>query len=481
MRPVPLFGTGIRSVSRGITAQRRLNVYFEIRDDSEISPIIVRGTPGDSVAYQLPTFPIWGWRVVNGVKYVVAGTVLYSVNPGLGVTALGSLPTVSQNVEMTDNGIQIGIVDGVRGYSYTIASGTLAVIGNSFPAGSSSITCLDSFAVAQVPASRFFYVSTVLDLTTSGWATIIKGTKENTSDPLVAVDALNGMLILWGSQSMEFWQDVGASPMPFTRINGASQTWGLAAKSSRALLANTMIFLGQNPQGGVQVLMLQGYTPTRVSTPDVEAIIAGFTVYTDAVSLTYLQNGHSFYQLTFPNAGRSFLFDATTPPGFWSEVQTGVSLQARHKGNLGIAFNTKNYISDATTGNVYQLNATLFTENGAAIKRQVASRHVRDNGNEFSIGEIYLLVDTGDELGKTTHLGRTPQIVLQVSKDSGHTFGPERLASLGNTGQYKYPRARWNRLGSSRDFVFLWTVTDPIDFVIMQGVAQPIPGTEILG
>jgi hypothetical protein len=120
---------------------------------------------------------------------------------------------------------------------------------------------------------------------------------------------------------------------------------------SLALLNNTVIFLGQNPQGGTQVMMLNGYVPQRISTSDIEHIIAGLSTYTDARALTYIVDGHPMYQLTFPTAGRTLLFDALT--NLWCEAQTGLGLQAAHYALLGIAFNGSNYVSDATSGNIY--------------------------------------------------------------------------------------------------------------------------------
>jgi hypothetical protein len=284
---------------------------------------------------------------------------------------------------------------------------------------------------------------------------------------LLAVDVLNGAIVLWGDQSIEFWQDVGTSPLPFARISGASQTWGLASLYSRQFLNNSMIFLGKNPQGGVQVMMLNGYTPTRVSNSDIENILAGFSTISDATSLTYIVDGHPMYQINFPTAARSFLYDSLT--GIWCEVQTGVAPQDRHYGNLGISFNAQNYIADSSTGNIYQLSSTAYTDNGTAIKRQVATRHVSMGGEEFGVAELWLDMETG--VGLQTGQGSDPQIVLKVSRDGGRTFGPEKWTSAGAVGLYR-TRAIWRRLGSGRDFVFQWTMTDPVKFTVMSGSAE---------
>jgi hypothetical protein len=343
------------------------------------------------------------------------------------------------------------------------------------PNGCTTIATLDSQSIAEVPNSRNYYVGQL----SAGniWTPIEKGVKENSSDLLQAVDVLNGMLILWGSYNMEFWQDVGASPgTPFARINGASQTWGLAAKWSRAPLANSMAFLGQNPHGGVQVMLLNGYTPTRISDNDIENIIKGFTNYSDAIALTYILDGHEMYQLTFPSANRTLVYDATT--GFWFEAQTGVGYTGRHFANLGIYFAGVNYVSDTSTGNIYTLSAGVYTDNLTPIKRLLRTRHVRIDGNDFTLAELILEMETG--IGLVSGQGSDPQIMLRVSRDGGRTWGPERWKTIGKLGSY-IRRVRWNRFAGAREYVFEFAMTDPVKFVITNGQAVIAPSLEAMG
>ena len=468
MKQIPLFGSGIKSYSPVISAQRRLNVFYDQRVDSEVNSVIIRGTPGWLAAFTLPTFPIRGWLTANNTLYVVAGSVLYSVTKFGVPTARGTLSVATLGyVSLADNGVQLIIVDGVGGYTLTYSGNTFAVISDgSFPNGAATVAFIDGRFLCNLPNTKQCYISALYDGTT--WTPAVYFSKENTSDYLIAQDVFNGIIVLWGSASIEFWQDVGASPNPFARINGASQNWGLAAVWGRAQINNTIIFLGQNPQGSVQVMILNGYVPNRVSTSDVENLINSFSTFADCVALTYIVDGHPMAQFTFPTAGRSLLYDALT--NIWSETQTGLALLGRHFGTLGVVYNTINYISDATTGSVYAMSETTYTDGGQPIKRQVTSQHLNAGGNTFAIDEIYLDMETG--VGLQSGQGSNPTIAMQVSKDGGRTFGYERYASLGLVGQYKNPRVIFRRCGAARDFVFQFTMTDPVKFVIGYGAAK---------
>lgn len=481
MQPIPLFGSGLTAYSPYVSRQQRLNCFFEIRPDGDKNNIIVRGTPGLTAWIALPSEPIRGWHVVSNVLYVVCGLLLVKVTTNGTITTLGSLNAASTgNVDMDDNGVQLLIVDGLAGYIYTIVTGSYAqpalnaagsfgaITDANFPNGTTSVTFLDGRLIVAKPNTRQFYVSESYDGT--GWTNVFSlptfGTKDNNSDLLVTVSALNGVLILFGQQSIEFWQNVGTSPLPFGRVSGATRNMGIAAQYSLTYIDDIQMFLGQSLYGGsVEVTMQQGFNLQRVSTDDIDNLIRDFTVWQDAIGFGYVLDGHKMYQLTFPTAQRSFLYDIST--NFWSELQSGLALQARHMANFGISFNTFNYVSDTTTGTIYQLDQHAYTDNGDPIKRQVASRHISQGGNRFAIDEVYLDLETG--MGLQYGQGSDPQIVLQVSKDGGRTFGVERWRSMGKVGQYKSPRVMWNRLGAAQDFVFLWTMTEPVKFTVVGG------------
>lgn len=469
MKPIPLFGTGIKSYSEVVTAQRRLNCFYDKRADGDKNAFILRGTPGTVLRYTLPTSPVRGWTSILGTLYVVAGASVYTIdNAGL-VTNRGSIPYGTNNVGIADNGIQILIVDGVGGYVLTIATNVLTtIVDANFPNGATTASFLNGRFQVNKANSRQYYVGQSYAAAT--WTPAIFASKENSSDNLIAVQVLKGTLILWGPTAMEFWQDVGASPIPYQRISGSSQTWGLAALWSRAELDNSLVFLGQNPQGSVQVLKLTGYVPERISTSDIENIINGFSTFSDAVALTYMLDGHPMYQLTFPTGNRSFLYDAASAS--WQEVQTGLDLLARHYANLGVVFNSLNYVSDYQSGNIYELDDSVYTDNGVAIKRQVVTVHVRNGGSPMALDEIMLDMDTG--VGLQTGQGSDPQIMMQVSKDGGRTFGYERWVSIGRVGQYFSPRVIWRRLGMAADFVMKFTMTDPVKFCITSGYASSL-------
>lgn len=501
MQTVPLFGTGIRAISDIVTRQRRLNCLYDLRKDQDRSAVVLLGTPGSTVWTTLPKAPVRGWHVISSTMYVVAGDTLYTVDTAGVYTAKVGGIAGSGHVAIADNSLQLIIVTGGPGYVYTVASNTLTAISDVFfPTGATSAVFLNGRFIVNKPSSREFYVSALLDgLTWTYLGTVpIFGTKENSSDLLLRVGNLNGTLVLWGEQSIEFWQDVGTLPLPYQRVNGATQSWGLAAVLSNVEVGNTEFFLGYAPDGGIAVIRLNGYVPEEVSDSDLNTLFSSFSRVDDAVAFTYTAYGHAVYQITFPTVNRTFAFD--TKSGIWHEAQTGVAEQARHFANYGITFNGRNYVTDTsiTAGRIFELSIDVYTDNEVLIKRQVVTRHVRNQGNELRVAELFLdfetgvglngldpfgfygllLTEGGDflvteagsylEIEVATTTGLDPQVMLRISRDGGHTFGNERWVPLGAQGAYR-TRVMLRRLGSARDFVVQITMVDPVKFVLASG------------
>jgi len=402
MQTIPLFGTGIRSISDIVTRQQRVNCIYDLRKDQDRSAVVVLSTPGARIWSTLTATPIRGWHVVSSTLYVCAGENLFAVLSDGSYTQVATGIQGSGPVAMADNSLQIIFATGNLGYVYTLSTSTLTQITDVFyPTGATSVVFINGRFIVNKPNTREFYVSALLDglvWTYLGTAAIF-GTKENTSDLLVSVGNLNGTLILWGAQSTEFWQTIDDLSLPFSRINGATQGWGLVAPLSAVELGNTQYFLASAPDGGISVVRLNGYAVEPISDSDMSTIFGSLGVVSDAVAFAYSVYGHPIYQITFPSEDVSYAYDTQT--GVWHIAQTGPAEQARHFAKSGITFSSKNLVSRDGSGTIYVLDKDELTDFGTSIKRQIVTRHVRNQGNEISVGELFLDFETGVGTGPT--------------------------------------------------------------------------------
>lgn len=435
-----LFGTGQQGRSVHYSAQRRLNMFVQIKQNGDRSQMSYHSTPGLTLFAALGETPIRGAHTMGDTLYVVHRGTLYSVNNAGVTTSRGTLSTVIGRVDMADNGTELMIVDGTNGYIYETASlAFTTIVDGDFANTVNTVTYQAGRFITDQEGTGQFQISASYNGLAYDSGEV--ATAEAFPDDLVRAFVDHGEIILFGSKSTEFWGNVGAVDFPYARINGAVVEWGLAARWSVAKLHNSVVFLSKNREGEVSVSMMSGYQPQRISSEDLEYTINNYSTVADAVGFTYKSSGHSFYQLSFPAAGKTWLFNQSN--GIWSELEYG-STGGRHRAEFGVEFINKTIVFDYENGNMYHLDADLDNDNGEPIVCEIIGRHIIDE-ETISISRLWLDVETG--------LGASPQAMLSVSKDGGHTYGAERWTSLGAIGKYT-TRAIWNVLGQAYD----WTL-----------------------
>jgi len=415
MKVIPLFGSSTGYKSFVVSRQRRLNCYYENRKDQDKSKIVVYGTPGLQLASSFSLSPALpantpyrgffatGVTQPNGATiYLLASDQYYVVNSSgtqLQNTTWtnGTNPGFTGNACFTYSPTQALMVDGYANVLYTISNNTTSRV--TFQS-TAPYTCtyVTGYFVVEQPGSNVFWVSNFNDAST--WGSLAFAHAANDSDSIVAVDALFGTLVIFMQTGMEFWQNQGLVPQPFAPILSAANNYGLAAVYSRAHIDQSIIFLAQSPEGGVQfVQLVNTYSPVVISDADIDELINSFSTVSDAEALVYQIGQHKFYQCTFPTVNRTLLFDCSTR--IWSEVQTGTSaVPVRHqarfsassnigKVSVGNSFNTTIMAGSNTThGGVYSAG---YSSGLDPINTGIAFGSLSNpkDSNGHSIGGIY--------------------------------------------------------------------------------------------
>jgi hypothetical protein len=470
IKPIPMFGLGVQEKSRPAVAQRRVNLYYELQQDQDRALMVAYKTPG----LQAP-FVNFGDTAVRGVIapptsnfsfFVHRGTLWQVDNAGV-TTNRGTLNTTTGKVSMAENGTQIVIVDGTNGYVYNMSTLAFAqIVDADFPNGAATVCWIDGYFLVEGTSGRF-YISAYNDGTS--WPGDF-ATAESNPDSIVRLVAIGGQLVIMGSQSIEFWENTGATAFPFERVPGTTQPWGLAARDSVAVFDDTIAFLTQNRQGQVIAAVLRGYRIDPTSNHDLAAKWAAYGAFSDAIGYSYMLDQHPMYVVSFPTGGESWLYDGSTKA--WTQlVSNGLT---RHRSELHVNYLGRNYVTDYSTGKVYRLSPTAYTDNGDPIRWVIAGRHIFDGFNKIAIDAFQLDIETG--VGLASGQGSDPMVMLRVSRDGGRTFGNERWRSIGKIGEYK-KRAIWGKCGRARDFVFEVSGTDPVKTAILGAGIQPRAGS----
>lgn len=431
-----------------------------------------------NVTYMPPASTAWASAVLalaelNGRVFAVGRSgpncLFYEIHPDGSSTNYGILPG-DNRPQICVGETQILVLVGGNGYIFTLASSTLAPITDpNFPIGATKAAFLDGYFILIEPNSQQFSISAPNDGTS--WDALDFGLVQGEPGNVVSLIADHRQLWFLSTNRGEVFYDSGNADFPFTRLDNGIFEQGIAAIDSLVRIDNSIMWLGQNADGGGIVWRASGYTPQRVSTHAIENLIQTFGTISDATGYTYQDGGHTFYVLHFPSAnagaGATLVYDSAS--GFWHERGWWDTQLAAYRGDLArchcYAWG-KHLVGDYRSGSIYLQSMNYSTDAGSAIRRLRSAPDLANGGEWAFYSELRLLVQGGMGLDAGVTPGGNPQIVLRVSDDGGFTWSSERSVSLGSIGQYK-TLVRFRRLGRSRNRAFQIVCSEPIFFALI--------------
>lgn len=468
----PILGGSYTARSTNAADNRIVNLYAEVVPEGGKELGFLTRCPCKRLLATIGTGPIRGTWEYGGYGYVVSGAQLYKVTSSWVATLVGSVSGTGP-VSMADNGTQLFIACNPDGYIYNATTGVFAQITDADFPGAVMVGYLDGYFVFISPNGQKVWVTSLLDGTAID--ALDFASAEGSPDNLVSMIISHREVWLLGKDSIEIWYNAGTPDFPLARIQGAFIETGTFCPSSVAKMDNSVFWLGSDKRGCGIVYRANGYTPTRVSTHSVESAIQSYATVTDVIAYTYQQDGHSFYVLTFPTAGKTWALDVAT--NLWHE-RAGFSAGefTRDRGNCQMNFGSEIVVGDYENGNIYALDSNIYADNGATQKWLRSWRAIPPGKNNLKrVAHHSLQIDCGAGVGLSTGQGSDPHVMLRWSDDGGHTWSNEHWMSTGKIGEYKY-RAIRRRLGSSRDRVYEISGTDPVKITIMGAELEATQG-----
>lgn len=464
--------------ARGIiaAAQRCVNLYPEVNQreaflalPQQVTPSLTTHypTPGLRLLVQGPNAPVRGlYRANNNYLYTVIGNQIFMVNSQWQLQSLGYLAPGSGQVRFADNGQNMVVVDGSSaGYIVDLATQAMSTINDPAFFGGNTVTYLASYMFFNKPATQFFYS------TTSGTILPFDGSyiamKSSYGDKIVGLIATARQLWILGELTTEIWYLNGGATFPVAETpNGMIQT-GCIAPYSIASMNDSVFWLSETLNGGRIVLTGSGYNASRVSTHAIENELSKYARVDDAVGFCYQQQGHTFYQLTFPSADKTWVYDgsATLTGGLWHERASydAAGTEHRHRANCGVYCYDTNVVGDFANGSLYAYDLNKYTDNGSPIRRVRGFPHLLNDGKRVYYQRFVADMQCGTATSDVIDL----DVILKVSDNRGASWAYQQTQSLGGTGELLV-QPQFRRLGMARDRVFELSWTAPV-FTALNG------------
>lgn len=402
---------------------RIVNGYVEELGDQAPNKTVVRRAPGLT---NFGTTTRTGYRgsiVVNDVLYVAFKDHLEKFTSAGGASvSVGSLNGETRGFFAQNNATTPDKVfvdpDG------NIATFTTTTVTNGYPDGDlpsvNSVDSLDGYLVFTTADGRAF----ATDLNSTAVNSLSFGKAESKPDGLVRGVSWGGRLLFFGKQTTEVWTDVGTTPFPFAR--SAVIPRGLAGpycvSGHEDGFSRGPIFVGDDNC----VYKLDGYTPTKISPPDLDGLIESVSDKSTLVATSYIARGHAFWQLSCP--AWTWTLDISTSQ--WSSRDSYLKPRSRISGVIN-AFG-KWLTGDELSGNIQQIATSSHDEIGDPLRLRIESGAVMNfpAGETVGRADFYFVTGVGDAEGADP-IATDPDVEISWSDDGGTTWSNPILRKLG--------------------------------------------------
>ena len=255
---------------------------------------------------------------------------------------------------------------------------------------------------------------------------------------IIRIVSHRGEFWMMGMAGHEVWYDSGNADFPFRRRPGAVLRKGLTSALSITVGDGSVWWAGID---GI-IYRSNGYLPKRISTHAVEHIMQENPGGANSVTngLFYVQDGHSFYSVTF--GSRTFIYDAATEA--WHERSSSSDGASAWRPYCAASMPSFLALGDSGSGKLFAPVMGDTTEDGNTVIRSATLPPIYATTRRAFCARV--------ELEMQTPL-YTDDVTLEWSDDGGITWGPSRPL-LPTTVASPRRRVYTTRLGSFRQRVF---------------------------
>lgn len=282
------------------------------------------------------------------------------------------------------------------------------------------------------------------------------------SDAIVSIAAVGASLYLFGKKTVEIWQ----------RGSGEYETWllqsyttnasnGLQAPYTVANVGSVLFYLGSGESYAKGIMTVNGQTYKKISEDWLDKKL--LEEDTDsAFAYAYSEGNHQFYVLQLVHNKETWVYDTETAE--WAERRSRQPKSEEETAwrPYAMIWFRNGFHAFANDGCEYRFSPEYWYEDfGSRENRLPVIRH-RQGAVLVNDEKRFLLEELGIEcnVGCWDDYSLSPDLLLQVSRDGGNTFGNVKSCSLGKTGNYSH-RVRYHHLGMMRLGVLRLTYSHP--------------------
>jgi len=249
------------------------------------------------------------------------------------------------------------------------ADGTAPIPLSGAPTQCTFVTWMSGRAWANNGGQDFYITgineSGVLDpfywlLSSNPWRATVK------PDVVLALHAAWNEVSIWGSRSIEYWQEDGVNPI--SPLVGATTEAGIIAPYS-IVQANETLFALASMNGKRAVMKIENRAP-RIVSDSVDKELQSLDVITDAVGGLMFVGGTNIYVLNFPTERKTWAYDLKND--LWTEWGTWNTALSRYDtfplAGSCYAKDWNRHLLLGQNGKVYTMSRDTFQDADSGIR-----------------------------------------------------------------------------------------------------------------
>lgn len=408
-----------------------------------------------------------GHIALPGVMYAVIGTKIYryGAGGGAGVALTGSVPGEKPVIIARNNAAIPDVVIVAPGDGVFLISGNSVIAYPDPDVGQPNSVCI----------FKSFFIFTYGDgtaMSTSPNSTDINTldyvTAEYKPDTLYRAVPAGGVLLLFGSSSIEVWGGAVNDPpgFPFSFMQGIDR--GLigpyAISGYQDGFGGGIIFVGDDNG----VYLFASGSPSKISPPDLDILIGKVADKSTIEVMTFANGGHLI--AVVQSDDWSWCFDLNTQK--WHLRKS--YLQTRWRATQAVLAFDKWIVGDSLSGSLAYIDASAKTEYGQPLRYTLETGPQKDFPNRFRINRLHVYATVGAGIATGADpIEVDPTIEIEVSGDGALTWTVPRQCQLGRQAIGRQSVSA-NNFGhaTGQGFRIRLSVSDPVDFSLMGAAAE---------
>lgn len=395
---------------------------------------------------------------LNKIILVITNHI-YIIGQSLIANKIASLDSYTGDVFMDENeGNQIAISDLKN--IYILNTSTFSVNKALIDFLPGYICFQDGYFISPATGTNQWRLSDLNNGLIWSGASNTVGLLQTKPDNVVAAVRLPGHgnhLLVMGRTVTELWSDVGYSLFPYQRSSAVNIDYGCLNASTIASGDEFIVWLGINEKSGPVIMMSSGGETKTISNDGINFKLSILKNPENAYGFLFKQDGHLFYQLTFPSDNTTLLYDFTS--GYNKFYTITDEYMNYHIARKVVYFNNTYYFISFKDGNLYEMSTKYHRYGDSEIPRVIVAPSFRlPDASPFVVNSLMFTMEEG--MPEESNLLPLPEknnytlpaVDLSFSIDGGISFSSYFRMNLNKQAIRRNRVIAWN-LGYCNEFI----------------------------